>query len=62
MTGKDKLIYDTIIEGFYNGISVMDIHRKYNILMKVPYLISNKILNLKCLSKIYKDDVNGESN
>src|SRR5699024_10109941 len=27
-TGKDKLIYDTIIDGLNNNVSVMDIHKK----------------------------------
>lgn len=41
-TGKDKLIYDTIIDGLNNGTSVMDIHRKTGVARSTIYSIRNE--------------------
>lgn len=46
-TGKDKLIYDTIIDGLNNGISVMDIHRKTGVARSTIYEIKNDISKIK---------------
>src|SRR5690625_223029 len=39
--GKDKVIYETIIEGLNSGTSVMDIHRKTGVARSTLYTIKN---------------------
>lgn len=46
-TGKDKLIYDSIIDGLSNGVSVMDIHRKTGVSRSTIYLIKNDLSTSK---------------
>jgi|SRR5690625_3465271 len=41
--GKDKLIYDTIIEGLENNVSVMDIHKKTGVARSTIYEIRKRI-------------------
>lgn len=42
-TGKDKIIYDTIIDELNNGISVMDIHRKTGVARSTIYKIKDEL-------------------
>src|SRR5690625_3886897 len=42
-TGKDKLIYETIIEELNNGTSVIDIHRKTSVARSTIYTIRDEI-------------------
>ncbi|WP_281998847.1 recombinase family protein [Priestia flexa] len=42
-TGRDKLIYDEIINGLTKGVSVMDIHRKTGVARSTIYEIKKDI-------------------
>lgn len=42
-TGKDKVIYDLIVDGLNNGTSVMDIHRKTGVSRSTIYSIRNTL-------------------
>lgn len=46
-TGKDKLIYEAIIKGLNNGMSVMDIHKKTGVARSTIYSIKNNLFTSK---------------
>lgn len=46
-TGKDKIVYDTIVAELEKDTSVMDIHRMTNVARSTIYSIRNELTNIK---------------